>query len=74
MLFTISYFYSKEVNEEKEDIDEEEIFKPHPDESTVTKFELETPCSKSQSFCAFSETEDESSLVKPAPVESEMDI
>ena len=27
MLFTISYFYSKEVNEEKEDIDEEEIFK-----------------------------------------------
>ena len=65
----ISHFYSKEINEEKEDIDEEEIFKPHTDESTVTTFELKTPCSKSQSFCVFSETEDESLLVEPTPVE-----
>ena len=69
LYLSISHFYSKDINEEKEDIDEEEIFKPHPDESTVTTFELETPCSKSQSFCVFSETEDESLLVEPTPVE-----
>ena len=35
----------------------------------MTTFELETPCSKSKSFCAFSETGDESLLVEPTPVE-----